>query len=130
MLPPDHEPDRVDGHVSLVEEPVRGGRVEGDRVAGTQHVRLEPDLDVQGAAHDVAVLAAVGPHPRLRGRGWAALERGDQAGRRAEPAGELALADPGLDAFLAETVADGVEERLTTLGRLRGVPHISIQPPS
>src|SRR5262249_10207748 len=38
-----------------------------------------------------------------------ALELGDQARRKPEPPRELALADAGLDAFLAEAFADPVE---------------------
>src|SRR5579862_9179064 len=64
-LPADDGPDRTNGLVADRAQPVRRGRVEGDRRAGPELVLVEADCDAQPAADHVAVLLAAVPHQRV-----------------------------------------------------------------
>ena len=55
----EHDPDRIHGLVAVVVEPVRDRRLEGDRVAGLEHVLLETDGHPELAADHDPELPAV-----------------------------------------------------------------------
>ena len=84
------------------------------------------------AAHDRIERDAQFRDDRVqRAHGWfrlAALELGDEARRQAETLGQLALAQAGAFAFLAQTLSYRIE-RLGNI-RLARPCHINIQPPS